>query len=71
MLSQTAAYQRGYEEQTGELLDGRIILKIDKDADMPVEPIFLDEDENTVERDFDCFLSAMAIYEWQKKLTHI
>lgn len=67
MLSQTAAYQRGYEEQTGELLDGRIILKIDKDADMPVEPIFLDEDENTVERDFDCFLSAMAIYEWQKK----
>lgn len=66
MLAQTAAYQKGYEEQTGEKLDGRIILKIDKDADIAVEPIFLDEEENTVDRDFDCFLAAMSIYEWQK-----
>jgi len=66
MLAQTAAYQKGYEEQTNEMLDGRIILKIDKDAEIAVEPIFLDEEENNVDRDFQCFLSAMAIYEWQK-----
>jgi hypothetical protein len=48
------------------MLDGRIILKIDKDSDVPVEPIFIDEEENTVDRDFKCFLSAMDIYEWQK-----
>jgi hypothetical protein len=67
MLAQTAAYQKGYEEQTNEKLDGRIILKIDKDAEKPVEPIFLDEEENTVDRDFKCFLAAMEIYEWQKE----
>jgi len=68
MLAQTSAYIKAFNEESSDYkLDQRIILKIDKDADIPVEPIYLDKEENTIERDFNCFLSTMTIYEWEKE----
>ena len=33
MLAQTAGYRKAYEEETGEIFDGRMILKINKDTE--------------------------------------
>jgi len=85
MLAQTAAYRKAYEEETGKMFYGRMILKINKDteaehneklAKKDLEPdlypykifeaIALDEEEDTTEQDFKCFLATMDIYEWQK-----
>lgn len=79
---QTAAYLMAYLEETGEMLDGRYVLRISKETEEEYnarnegkaeagpyrifEPVFLDADHGELMNDYKGFLNALKLYRWKQ-----
>jgi len=62
---QTAAYVHAHEEESGQKIDGRWLLRIDKVTGQ-FEELFLPR--STLSKDFKAFKGALALYERLKEL---